>query len=80
MKQLGRIVCAVVLSATCGLAIAQAPPPPEQIMAENDTDKNGEITKAEADASGTPLKDFFDQIDANKDGKITMAELKAMGG
>jgi hypothetical protein len=80
MKQLTRIACAAVMFSIHGLAAAQGIPPPEQIMAENDEDKNGEITREEAESSGTPLAQFFDQFDSNKDGKITMAELKAFGG
>jgi Ca2+-binding EF-hand superfamily protein len=61
-------------------AFAQAPPPPEEIMKQNDKNKDGVITKAEAEAAGTPLAQFFDQLDTNKDGKLTMEELKAMAG
>ena len=42
-----------------------------------DTDKDGQISRAEANAAKlTPLIDSFDAIDTNKDGKISDAELR----
>lgn len=75
-----RIAWTTLLLSASGLILAQEIPTPEQIMAENDKDKNGEITKAEAEAAGTPLLGFFDQLDVNKDGKLTLDEIKASFG
>ncbi len=74
-----RLMVGVLMLAASGAALAQMPTP-EQIMEENDLDKNGEITKAEAEKAATPLLGFFDMLDADKDGKITLAEVKAMMG
>lgn len=79
MSKLTKLICTAIALGASGLAVAQMPSP-EEIMKENDKNKDGVITKAEAEAGGTPLAQFFDQLDADKDGKITMAELKAFGG
>jgi hypothetical protein len=44
-----------------------------------DTDGDGAISKAEAEAGMPALARRFDAIDANKDGLITREEMKAMG-
>jgi Ca2+-binding EF-hand superfamily protein len=67
----------ILLTSLCLLASAalQAQmPPAEDIMKDNDADKDGKITKEEAKA--TELTNFFDLLDANKDGIITLEELK----
>jgi EF-hand domain pair/EF hand len=43
-----------------------------------DTDKDGFISRAEAEKNLPHLFAHFDKIDTNKDGKISAAELKAM--
>jgi outer membrane protein assembly factor BamB len=48
----------------------------DDILKGGDTDKDGAISKAEADK--TMLKDFFDPQDINKDGKITKDEWDTM--
>jgi hypothetical protein len=67
-------------------AFAQAPAPgaggapqvatPEVVMANNDTNKDGIITKEEATKVGRNLAQAWDQYDANKDGKVDMEEIK----
>ncbi len=42
-----------------------------------DTDGDGKISKAEAQANAPRLFEHFDQIDTNKDGFITPEEMKA---
>lgn len=42
-----------------------------------DTDGDGRISRAEAQAGAPRLAEHFDDIDANKDGFITMDEMKA---
>jgi Ca2+-binding EF-hand superfamily protein len=58
-------------------AVQAQMPPPEEIMKDNDANKDGKITREEAAA--TPLANFFDLLDSNKDGVITMEELKNPG-
>jgi len=48
----------------------------DDILKGADTDKDGALSKAEADK--TMLKDFFDSQDADKDGKITRDEWNMM--
>ncbi len=75
-----------VMLAQAGLALAQTPAPNtdrgEHMRAkwqQADTDKDGQLSKAEAQAAGMKyLVERFDEIDSNKDGKISEAELKAM--
>lgn len=53
---------------------------PEAIMANNDLNKDGVITKEEAVKSGKALARMWDSYDLNKDGKVELAELaKAQG-
>lgn len=52
-------------------------PSPEQIIADNDKNKDGGIDKAEWAASPAPIP-FPEEFDANHDGKISLAELQAM--
>lgn len=58
-------------------AFGQDIPSPEQIIAENDKNKDGGIDKAEWAASPAPVP-FPEEFDANHDGKIDLAELQAM--
>lgn len=47
---------------------------------EADTDRDGALTKAEAEAGNImPVVHHFTQLDADRDGKVTMAELQAAG-
>lgn len=53
---------------------------PETILANNDLDKNGVVTKEEAKTAGKALFRMWDSYDLNKDGKVEYAELaKAQG-
>ena len=45
-----------------------------------DTNGDGKVSKAEAQASAPRLAEHFDQIDANKDGFVTQEEMKAAHG
>lgn len=45
--------------------------------AKVDVDKDGFITRAEADANAPRLARHFDEIDTNKDGKISREEMQA---
>ena len=71
---LGLGACTALSAVT---AFAQDIPPTEQIIAENDTNKDGGIDKAEWAASPAPVP-FPEEFDANHDGKIDLAELQAM--
>lgn len=56
-------------------AIAQL----EAKFAESDTNKDGKLTKQEADRGGMArVAQNFGRIDTNKDGFVTMSELRAM--
>jgi hypothetical protein len=48
-------------------------PSPEQIIGFLDADKDGFVSKDEAQG---PMVQYFDMIDADKDGKISLEELK----
>jgi hypothetical protein len=52
------------------------PPAPEELIAKLDTDKDGKISRSEAQG---PLAKDFDKVDADKDNFITLDELKKMG-
>lgn len=53
------------------------PPSPEKVVAHLDTDKDGKISKAEADAAERgKLSEHFDDVDSNADGYVDAAELK----
>ena len=65
------------LALFASFALQAQMPPPEDIMRDNDADKDGKITKEEAKA--TELTNFFDLLDSNKDGTITLEELKNVG-
>ena len=58
-------------------ASAQDIPTPEQIMADNDKNKDGGIDKAEWAASPAPFP-FPEEFDTNHDGKIDLMELQAL--
>lgn len=59
-------------------AAAQAQPVPDEIMRRNDINEDGVITRAEAEESGTPLIEIFDEVDADGDGRLTRQELEEM--
>lgn len=59
---------------------AGAMPDNETIMANNDGNGDGEITRAEADEAGLPLSQNWDMFDTNSDGKVVVAELDAVRG
>ena len=76
---------ALVLTATAGFALAQAPggfTPPT--FAGLDTDKNGSLSKAEVETWAATIPgggqgaqqrgNVFDRWDANKDGSVSQAE------
>ncbi len=85
MKTPHTLLLALALSAS-GVALAQQSSPAgewpthrdiiERLKAA-DTDKDGQISRAEAEKSLPFLAKHFDQIDTNKDGKISPDELKA---
>lgn len=53
------------------------PPSPEKVVEHLDTDKDGKISKAEADAAERgKLSEHFDDVDSNADGYVDAAELK----
>lgn len=52
----------------------------EAILANNDLDKDGVVTKEEARKSGKALIRMWDSYDLNKDGKVELAELAKVQG
>jgi hypothetical protein len=52
-------------------------PDNETILANNDGNSDGEITKAEAEAAAVNLITNWDAFDADSDNKVTVAELDA---
>lgn len=55
-------------------------PANEVIFERNDTNEDGRITKAEAEAAETQLGANFDMFDLDSDGVVTAAELNTMRG
>ena len=86
MKTPHIVLIALALSASAAVLAQQSSPAGERPMHHDmmerlkaaDTDKDGFISKAEAEKSLPFLAKHFDQIDTNKDGKISPDELKAM--
>lgn len=52
----------------------------EAILANNDLDKDGVVTKEEARKAGKALIRMWDSYDLNKDGKVELAELARVQG
>jgi hypothetical protein len=52
-------------------------PDNETILANNDGNGDGEITRAEAEEAGVNLITAWDNFDTDSDGKVTVAELDA---
>ncbi len=77
---LGICVAMSVLMTTSAFAQRgerREPPKPEELVKRLDTDKDGKISKAEAEvAPRGRLKEHFDKIDANEDGFIEAKELE----
>jgi hypothetical protein len=46
------------------------------VIANNDTNKDGVVTKDEATKVGRTLAQMWDTFDANKDGKVDLDEVK----
>jgi Ca2+-binding EF-hand superfamily protein len=78
----GRIaVLTTMLSANAQVVAADPPPStdPTQLLKQLDTDKDGFVSKAEAEKLHA-LSRVFDESDANKDGKLDLKELtRALG-
>ncbi|WP_111708651.1 EF-hand domain-containing protein [Lutibacter citreus] len=54
-------------------------PTPEKLLKNFDTDKNGSINKAEAEANkNQSIFKKFDKVDADKNGEISKSELQTM--
>ena len=53
---------------------------PAEQFKKLDTNGDGKISKAEAQANAPRLYEHFDQLDTNKDGFLTPDELKAAHG
>lgn len=81
-------LCLGVASAALAQAPAQPQPPShvagkhaadiEKRWAEADLDKDGQLTKAEAQVAGLRrLVDNFEALDSNKDGKLSPSEARA---
>jgi hypothetical protein len=58
------------------VAQAQAAVTPEFVMANNDLNKDGIITREEATKAGRQLAQTWDFFDTNMDGKVNTDELK----
>lgn len=71
------VAAALILLGLAAPAFAQGPPPPEDVIAQGDTNHDGGIDKAEWAAMGVPF-DFPEAADTNHDGKIDLAELTAL--
>ena len=76
MKKRISLALVVPMLGALGAAHAQAPVTPEFVMANNDLNKDGIITREEAMKAGRQLAQAWDFFDTNKDGKVDMDELK----
>jgi hypothetical protein len=75
------LVTAVSLALGAQAAQAAAPGGGEPVTAEvvitnNDQNKDGVVTKAEAVATGRQLAQAWDTFDTNKDGKVDVEEVR----
>lgn len=76
MKRIS-LAAAIALLGIAAPALAQDIPAPEQVIADNDKNKDGGIDAAEWAASPAPIP-FPTEADTNHDGKIDLAELRAL--
>ncbi len=70
------LAATLLTAAVAAPAFAQDAPDPAKVFARMDTDKSGDVSKAEWLAAGRKEAGFA-RIDANSDGKITLDEMKA---
>ena len=79
MKTMLALLASIGLAGAAAMAVAapEAGHGPMARLKAADTNGDGLISKAEADASLPRLAKHFDQIDTNHDGQISPEELKA---
>ncbi|MBP8793024.1 MAG: hypothetical protein KBE41_04805 [Lutibacter sp.] len=76
---LGMFSLAVSVSAQDGEKKAKPAQTPEKMMKNYDTDKDGSISKSEAEANKNQgLFKKFDKVDGDKNGSLSTEELKKM--
>lgn len=79
MLFLGVFSLAVSVNAQDGEKKAKPAPTPEKMMKNFDTDKDGSISKDEAQANkNQSLFKKFDKVDSDKNGSLNTEELKTM--
>lgn len=79
MLFLGVFSLAVSVNAQDGEKKAKPAPTPEKMLKNFDTNKDGSISKEEAEANkNQSLFKRFDKIDADKSGSLSVEELKIM--
>ncbi|MCU0977059.1 MAG: hypothetical protein MUC71_12240 [Steroidobacteraceae bacterium] len=68
------IACLVLAAGPAGAADEQGRKPPEDRWNAHDTDGDGALSRAEAEAGAPGLARNFDRIDADGDGRVTREE------
>lgn len=69
------IPAALMASVSLAQAPAQQPVTADFVLQNNDTNKDGIITKEEATKAARQLAQVWDTFDANKDGKVDREEI-----
>lgn len=79
MKKLHLTWLVIPAALAAGVALAQAPAQQpvtaDFVLQNNDTNKDGVITKEEATKAARQLAQVWDTFDANKDGKVDRDEI-----
>lgn len=71
------VACLSLVAVAAGAAETPAGPPPEARWNALDTDGDGRLSRAEAEAGAPGMARNFERFDADADGQLTREEIKA---